>query len=60
MASVSASYHFADGERVDVDVEVENDYPDALHEASKTCTDTLVAAIKAGLAEAADEDTDQG
>lgn len=36
MATVYASYEYADGERVSVSVEIENDYPDALAEAKAT------------------------
>ena len=36
MASVTAEYHYADGEFVVVMVDVENDYPDSLAEAKAT------------------------
>lgn len=36
MASVTAEYHYADGEFVVVMVDVENDYPDCLSTAKAT------------------------
>ena len=36
VASVTASYTYAEGERVTVSVEVENEYPDALDQAKAT------------------------
>jgi len=55
-ARVTASYHFADGDFVSTDVEVETDYPDALAEAVVTCVKLFREAIGIGLDAQADED----
>ena len=54
MASVTAEYHYADGEFLVVMVDVENDYPDCLSEAKATA----VAGLRelTGISERASEE----
>lgn len=58
MAGVAAIYHYADGDEVSVSVEIENDYPDALREAVRTCADMLREAMVAGIVVQAEDDDD--
>lgn len=55
MATITASYSYASGDLLTVMIDIENDYPDAMSEATKT----LGAAMREALvvvAELEDED----
>lgn len=60
MATVSASFQFADGDTVRVSVEVDASYPDCLAEAVHTCAALLREALVAGIVVQHDEDEDDG
>lgn len=55
MARLSASYQYADGDKISVTLKIENDYPDALDEARKVCADTLRDLIALAVVEIEDE-----
>ena len=49
MATISAWYTYADGDSVGASVDMATPYPDALHEAVKTCADMLRQAMVSGI-----------
>lgn len=49
MASVSCWYTYADGDSVGASVDMPTAYPDALHEAVKTCAGLLREAMISGI-----------
>lgn len=58
MATVTASYTFADGDTVSARVSMPTPYPDALSEAVHTCAAMLREAMVSGMVVQADDDDD--
>jgi hypothetical protein len=58
MATITATYQFADGDTVSARVNMPTPYPDALHEAVKTCAEMLREAMVSGMVVQRDDDDD--
>lgn len=58
MATITASYEYADGDIVTVSIDMPTPYPDALNEAKVNCVAMLREVMSLGITTQADDEDD--